>query len=212
MPLLLVLLLLPTPLTTQTSVDAGRVSRLLDRAIVIDLHDDSTQMILDEGYNLGELHDYGQVDIPRMRRGQVSGIFFSIWTDSRRLQPLESIKRTLEQIDAVRREVERHPKGLVLATTADEIVAAKNQGRIAGLMGVEGGHMIDSDLALLRTYFRLGARYMTLTHGSNTPWADSSGQAPAHNGLTEFGRAVVRETNRLGMMVDISHVSAKTFY
>jgi len=112
----------------------------------------------------------------------------------------------------VRREIERHPKDLVLATTADEIVAAKKQGRIAALMGVEGGHMIDSDLAVLRTYFRLGARYMTLTHGSHTPWADSSGQPPAHDGLTEFGRQVVREMNRLGMMVDISHVSDKTFY
>ena len=212
MALTILLLLLATSAAAQTAIDPARVERVLERSVVIDLHDDTTQMILDEGYNLWESHEYGEVDIPRMRKGHVSGIFFSIWTDSKRLTPLQSIKRTLDEIDAVRREIERRPKDLVLATTADEIVAAKKQGRIAGLMGVEGGHMIDSDLVVLRSYFHLGARYMTLTHGSHTPWADSSGQPPVHNGLTEFGRQVVREMNRLGMMVDISHVSDKTFY
>jgi membrane dipeptidase len=196
----------------QTKVDPARVTRLLQRAVVIDLHDDTTQMIVDEAYDLGKLHDYGQVDIPRMRKGNVSGMFMSIWTDSDRYTPTEAIRRTLIQIDGVRREVARHPADLEMATTADEIVAARKRGHIAILMGVEGGHAIDSDLAILRTYAQLGARYMTLTHTNHTPWADSSAAAPQHNGLTEFGREVVREMNRLGMMVDISHVSDKTFF
>ena len=196
----------------QNRVDPARVTRLLQRAAVVDLHDDTTQMILDEGYDLGEKHDYGQVDIPRMRAGHVSGLFLSIWTDSDRYTPTEAIRRALEQIDAVRRETARHPADLELATTADEILAARRRGRIAILMGLEGGQAIDSDLAMLRTYFALGVRYMTLTHTNHTPWADTSSKPPEHNGLTDFGRQVVREMNRLGMMVDISHVSDKTFY
>jgi membrane dipeptidase len=195
----------------QTRVDPARVTRLLERAVLIDLHDDTTQMILDEGYNLAEKHDYGQVDIPRMRAGHVSGLFLSIWTDPDRYTPTEAVRRALEQIDAVRRETARHPADLEPATTAAQILSARKRGRIAILMGVEGGQAIDSDLSILSTFFALGARYMTLTHTVNTPWADSSGQPPEHNGLTDFGRQVVREMNRLGMMVDISHVSDKTF-
>ncbi|HYM10539.1 MAG TPA: dipeptidase [Bryobacterales bacterium] len=208
---LILLLLLAAPAFAQGRADPARLERLLERAVIIDLHDDTTQMIVDEGYNLGELHDYGQVDIPRMRRGHVAGIFFSIWCDSKKQAGLPGIRRALDEIDADKREVARHPGDIVMATTADEIVAAHQRGKIAALMGIEGGHMIDSDLAVLRTYYELGARYMTLTHFSNTPWADSSGEKPAHNGLTDFGRQVVREMNRLGMMVDISHVSDKTF-
>jgi membrane dipeptidase len=187
------------------------VDRLLQRAVAIDLHDDTTQMIVDEGYNLGEKHDYGQVDIPRMRTGHVSGLFLSLWTDSDRYTPVEAIRRTLQQIDGVRREIARHPGDLEMATTSAEILAARQRGHIAILMGVEGGHAIDSDLSVLRSYAELGVRYLTLTHTNHTPWADSASLAGAHNGLTDFGRQVVREMNRLGMMVDISHVSDKTF-
>jgi membrane dipeptidase len=194
------------------AADAARVARLLDRAIIIDLHDDTTQMILDEGYNLADRHAFGQVDIPRMRAGHVSGIFMSIFVDAGVYTPAEAVRRSLAEIDAVRRETARHPNDLLLATTADEILAARERGRMAILIGIEGGHAIDSDLSILRTYFNLGARYMTLTHSSPTPWADSSGKPPAHNGLTDFGKQVVREMNRLGMMVDISHVADKTFY
>src|ERR1035438_6989820 len=224
-------LLLAYSVTAQTKVDPARVERLLERAVAIDLHDDTTQMILDEGYNLGEKHDYGQVDIPRMRAGHVSGLFLSLWTDSDRYTPTESIRRTLQQIDAVRREISRHPGDLEMATTAAEILAARKRGHIAILMGLEGGHAIDSDLSVLRTYAELGVRYLTLTHTNHTPWADSSSLAGSHNaatyctrraadssslagthnGLTDFGRQVVPEMNRLGMMVDISHVSDKTF-
>jgi len=212
MPKPFFLLLLSSVAFAQTKVDPARVARLLERAVILDLHDDTTQMIVDEGYNLAEKHDFGQVDIPRMRTGHVSGLFLSIWTDTDRFTPIQSIRRTLEQIDAVRRETARHPADLAMASTADEILAAKKRGRIAILMGLEGGIAIDSDLAMLRTYFDLGVRYMTLTHTNHTPWADTSTKPPEHNGLTDFGRQVVREMNRLGMMVDISHVSDKTFY
>jgi membrane dipeptidase len=208
---LALLLLLVYPAVAQTRVDPARVDRLLQRAAVIDLHDDTTQMILDEAYNLGEKHDYGQVDIPRMRSGHVSGLFLSIWTDSDRYTPGEAIRRTLQQIDAVRREIARHPGDLEMAATSADILAARKRGHIAILMGVEGGIAIDSDLAVLRSYAELGVRYLTLTHTNHTPWADSSSLAGTHNGLTDFGREVVREMNRLGMMVDISHVSDKTF-
>ena len=197
--------------TAQTKVDPARVDRLLQRAVLIDLHDDTTQMILDEGYNLGEKHDYGQVDIPRMRAGHVSGIFLSLWTDTDRYTPAEAIRRTLEQIDAVRREIARHPGDLEMATSAADILAARKRGHIAILMGLEGGIAIDSDLSVLRSYAELGVRYLTLTHTNHTPWADSASLPGTHNGLTDFGRQVVREMNRLGMMVDISHVSDKTF-
>jgi membrane dipeptidase len=196
----------------QTHADPARVSRLLRRAVAIDLHDDTTQMVLDEHYNLAEPHNYGQVDIPRMRTGHVWGIFFSIWTDSERYTPTEAIRRTLQQIDAIHRETARHPADLAPATTAGEVLDARKRGRIAVLMGIEGGHAIDSDLAVLRMYFQLGVRYLTLTHTTATPWAGSSGKPADHDGLTPFGREVVREMNRLGMMVDISHVSDKTFY
>jgi membrane dipeptidase len=197
--------------TAQTHVDAARVQRLLERAVTIDLHDDTTQMILDEGYNLAEKHDYGQVDIPRMRTGHVNGLFLSLWTDSDRYTPGESIRRTLQQIDAVRREVARHPGDLEMATSSAGILAARKRGHIAILMGLEGGIAIDSDLSVLRSYAELGVRYLTLTHTNHTPWADSASLAGTHNGLTDFGRQVVREMNRLGMMVDISHASDKTF-
>ena len=209
---LLPLLLIGLALSAQVNVDPSRVRRVLAQAVVLDLHDDTTQMIVDEGYRLAERHDYGQVDIPRMHDGGVTGLFLSLWTDPEAYTPTETIRRTLEQIDAVRREVARNPETLEMAATADQVEAAKKRGRIAILMGLEGGQAIDSDLAVLRIYFDLGVRYMTLTHTRNTPWADSSAQKPEHDGLTDFGRQVVREMNRLGMMVDISHVSDKTFY
>ena len=124
----------------------------------------------------------------------------------------EAVKRALDQIDAVREQVRKHSNDLVLATTAGEIREAHKQGKIAALMGVEGGHMINSDLGVLREFAALGVRYMTLTHSGNDEWADSSTDKPVHNGLTDFGKDVVREMNRLGVMVDISHVSDKTFY
>jgi membrane dipeptidase len=180
-------------------------------SIVVDTHDDTTQRFLDGKFDLGTRSSTGSIDIPRMREGNLSAIFFSIWIPSKVTGP-EAVDRALVQIDAVREQVRRHPNDLALATTATEIREARKQGKIAALMGVEGGHMINSDLGVLRSFVALGVRYMTLTHSGNGEWADSSTDKAVHNGLTEFGKDVVREMNRLGVMVDISHVSDKTFY
>ena len=188
-----------------------RAHKLHFSSIVMDTHDDTTQRMLDPNFDLGVRHSDGSIDIPRMKEGGLNGIFFSIWIPSRVTGP-EAVKRAMDQIDAVREQVRRHPNDLVLATTADEVRAAKKQGKIAALIGVEGGHMIASDLGVLRSYAALGVRYMTLTHSGNDEWADSSTDKPVHNGLTDFGKDVVREMNRLGVVVDISHVSDKTFY
>ena len=180
-------------------------------SIVIDTHDDTTQRLLDPKFDLGARHTDGGIDIPRMREGGLGAIFFSICIPGTITGP-KAFERALEQIDAVREAVARHPNDLVLCTTAAEIRAAKAHNKIAVLMGVEGGHMIDDSLANLDKFYALGVRYMTLTHMVNTDWADSSTDKPAHNGLGDFGKQVVREMNRLGMMVDVSHVSDKTFY
>ena len=186
-------------------------SNLLASSIVIDLHCDTPMLIADEGYDLGQRHDYAEVDIPRLREGGVTGVFFSIYTTVSQ-SPASAKQRSFEIIEAVVREVGRHPDDLILATRSDDVVRAKDEGKIAIFMGVEGGHTIDSDLAVLRNHFEKGVRYMTLTHSADTPWAGSSGEEDRTKGLTEFGREVVRTMNRLGMMVDISHVSDPTFF
>src|SRR5215472_11922043 len=149
-------LLIALTAAAQTKVDPARVKRVLDQAVVVDLHDDTTEMIVDEGYKLNERHDYGQVDVPRAREGGLTAIFFSIRVDSDRYTPIEAIRRAIEEIEAVRREVARNSSVIELATTADQVVAAKKRGRIAALMGLEGGIAIDSDLAVLRGFFDLG--------------------------------------------------------
>jgi membrane dipeptidase len=180
-------------------------------SLVVDTHDDTTQRLLEPGFDIGVRHTDGNIDIPRMREGGLGAIFFSIWMPGSITGP-EAVKRSLDQIDAVREMVRTHSEDLALCTTAEEVRRAHAGGKIAVLMGVEGGHMIASDLGVLRSYAALGVRYMTLTHSVNDEWADSSTDKPAHNGLTDFGKDVVREMNRLGVMVDISHVSDKTFY
>jgi membrane dipeptidase len=183
-----------------------------DRAIVVDTHADTTQrLIFDPKFNIAERHGDGNVDIPRMRDGGMDALFFSIWVPSDVTGPA-AVKRAYDQIDAVREAVRQHPNDLMLATTAADVRKAAAEKKIAALMGVEGGHMIDDDMRQLRNFAALGVRYMTLTHFKNNNWADSSTDKPAHNGLTPFGKDVVREMNRLGMMIDISHVADKTFY
>lgn len=213
---LLVLCLLPggiLPLqAVKTSDEISPKARELHfRSIVVDTHDDTTQRLRDPKFDLGVRHTDGNIDIPRMRDGGLGAIFFSIWIPGTITGPA-AVQKALEQIDAVRRQVADHPRDLVLATTAADIRAAFAAHKIAVLLGVEGGHMINSDLGVLRKFATLGVRYMTLTHSVNVAWADSSTDTPAHNGLTDFGKQVVREMNRLGMMVDISHVADKTFY
>src|SRR6266852_8168408 len=190
---------------------SDKAKKLHFSSIVVDTHDDTTQLLLDPKFDLGERHASGSIDIPRMREGGMSAIFFSIWIPSKITGPT-AVQKALDQIDAVREQVRTHPKDLVLATTAEQIRQAHKNGKIAALMGVEGGHMINSDLGVLRKYTALGVRYMTLTHSGNDEWADSSTDKAVHSGLTDFGKNVVREMNRLGVMVDISHVSDKTFY
>jgi membrane dipeptidase len=190
---------------------SGKAKKLHFASMVIDTHDDTTQRLLDSAFDIGTRQADGNIDVPRMREGGLNAIFFSIWIDGKITGPI-AVKQALDQIDAVRETVRKHSSDLVLATTADEIRAAKKQNKIAALMGVEGGHMIDNDLAVLRSYAALGVRYMTLTHMKNTEWADSSTDIAAHNGLTDFGKQVILEMNRLGVMVDISHVADKTFY
>jgi membrane dipeptidase len=199
------------PKSTRSQSASDKAKKLHTSSIVIDTHDDTTQRLLEPSFDIGTRHADGNIDIPRMREGGLNAIFFSIWIPSKTVGP-DAVKKAIDQIDAVREAVRNHPNDVVLATTADEVRAAKKQNKIAALMGVEGGHMIDNDLAVLRSYAVLGVRYMTLTHMGNTDWADSSTDTPAHNGLTDFGKQVVLEMNRLGVMVDISHVSDKTFY
>src|SRR5579863_319575 len=202
-------LLVVTPLAGDSISEKAK--KLHFSSIVVDTHDDTTQLLLDPKFDLDERHSSGSIDIPRMREGGMSAIFFSIWIPSKITGPT-AVQKALDQIDAVREQIRKHPKDLLLATTADQIRQAHKDGKIAALLGVEGGHMIASDLAVLRLYAALGVRYMTLTHSGNDEWADSSTDKPAHNGLTDFGKDVVREMNRLGVIVDISHVSDKTFY
>ena len=148
-------------------------------------------------------------DIPRLRAGLVGGQFWSVWVPVS-AKGAQAVQMTIEQIDLVKRMVARYPADFEMAYTAADVRRIHKAGKIASLIGIEGGHQIDDSLAVLRQMYELGARYMTLTHSSNTDWADSATDAPAHHGLTAFGEEVVREMNRLGMMIDLSHVSPET--
>ena len=148
-------------------------------------------------------------DIPRMREGGVGGQFWSVYVPAS-MQGQEAVRATLEQIDIVHRMMAAYPDTFELALTADDVERIFTEGRIASLVGMEGGHAIDNSLAALRMFHTLGARYMTLTHSANLAWADSATDDPAHDGLTAFGEEVVREMNRLGMLVDLSHTSPAT--
>ena len=148
-------------------------------------------------------------DIPRLRQGGVGGQFWSVFVPTS-LDPSQHVSATMEQIDLVYNMIRRYPETFQLALDADQVEAAFRQGKIASLIGMEGGHSIGNSLATLRMFYRLGARYMTLTHSQNVPWADSCTDEPVSYGLSEFGREVVREMNRLGMLVDLSHVSPDT--
>src|SRR5437667_12363196 len=180
--------------SSQAGADvSARARQLHDRAIVVDSHDDTPQrMLFEKNFDIGVRHANGSIDVPRMREGGLDALFFSIWVPSDVTGP-PAVKRSLDLIDSVREAVRTHPNDLVLATTAADIRRAAGEHKIAALMGMEGGHMIDDDLRLLRDYAALGVRYLTLTHFKNNNWADSSTDKPAHNGLTPFGKDVVRE-------------------
>src|SRR5882757_6917475 len=190
---------------------AERAKNLHFSSIVLDTHDDTTQRFFSKDYDIGKRNPDGHIDIPRMREGGMNAIFFSIWIDGRIMGP-PAIQKALDQIDAVHENVRRNSKDMMFCRTAAEVREAHKQGKIAALIGVEGGHMIGNDIRVLRMFGNLGVRYMTLSHFYNDEWADSSTDKPVHNGLTDFGKDIVREMNRQGIMVDISHVSDKTFY
>lgn len=195
------------------------------KAVVVDGHNDITSPMFDEDFDLGtsslgKFHRDGDpfhTDNARLKQSGLTGFFFSIYVDRRFAESAEkgAARRALDLIDATYREVEKYPNVFELSTTAADIRRAKKSGKIAALMGIEGGHAIEDSLAALREFYRLGVRYMTLTHNNTNNWADSNWvdagrEQSRHNGLSDFGKEVVREMNRLGMLVDVSHVSNKT--
>ncbi len=205
------------PRTPRTKpVTQAEVDRVTRDTILIDTHNDVTSKTV-TGYDITTPNRTGQTDLPRMK-GFLGAEFFAVYVDASYEKEHRSARRTLEMIDTVRTDVWlKHPADFLPATTAADIVEAHRDHKIAALMGIEGGHAIEDSLRLLRDYYALGVRYMTLTHFNTNHWADSQGDpddttVEHHNGLTPFGKDVVREMNRLGMMVDISHVADKTFY
>lgn len=198
--------------TQRSDTEAAKVAeRVLAHAIVIDTHADTPQMMLDDGYDLADPNSPFMISIPKVRAGHLGAEFMSIWVDVD-WPPQDLIHRALDLIDVVDEQVAAHSSDLEAARTADDVVRIHRQGKIAVLMGLEGGHIIEDDPRALDLFYRLGVRYMTLTHTKNNELGDSSGDQPKWNGLSPFGRDIVQRMNRLGMMVDISHVSDPTFY
>jgi len=191
--------------------DMARARRIQSEAIGIDTHIDTAQRLLIEGVDISKKLPDGQVDLPRLHEGGMRAPFFSLWVPVY-YHGAEAIRRTLDLRDAMQTLFDAHPDQIELAASAADVERIAGARKIAAVLALEGGHQIDDDLRVLRMYQRLGIRAMTLTHFRNNNWADSSTDKPQHNGLTEFGKQVVREMNRIGMMVDISHVADKTFY
>ncbi|GGA59539.1 membrane dipeptidase [Edaphobacter acidisoli] len=186
-------------------------------AIVVDTHADTPQRFVDQHWDFTSPLEGGMLNYDSAKKGNLDAQFFSIWVDPEQYPGDRAAFRTLELIDGTLEQVRKHPDKLRLCVSADDILQAHKDGKFAVLMGIEGGHSIEDSLGLLRDYYRLGVRYMTLTWSNTNDWADSSGdiddpKVHHHDGLTPFGKQVVLEMNRLGMMVDISHVSDKTFW
>jgi len=206
-----------SPSSTMTKPKALTPEAVHRSAIVIDTHADTPQRFLDENYDLGDPLNGGDWNLETARKGNLGAEFFSIWVDPARFKG-QYAHRTLDLIDAVKRQVARHSDQMELVTSPEGIERAHREHKIAALMGIEGGHSIEDSLGLLRQYYALGVRYMTLTWANSNGWADSSGDIDdksvphTEQGLSEFGKDVVYEMNRLGMMVDVSHVSDRTFF
>jgi len=206
----------------------ARAEKLHKQSIVIDTHNDITSPLLDNGFDLGMRGDdpnaktKTHTDLRRMKAGGLGAEFFAVYVGKEFVgkKPAEgggAARRALDVIDVVKEQIRRHPESLEAASTAADIRRIVKSGKIAALMGIEGGHAIEDSLPALRMFYNLGVRYMTLTHTNTNDWADSEGDinnpnVNHHNGLTDFGRNVVREMNRIGMMIDISHVADKTFF
>jgi len=189
----------------------ARARKIASEAIGIDSHIDTVQRVLVMNEDLGKRWDVGHVDIPRLHEGGTHAPFFALWVPVY-FPGAEAVRRTLDLRDAMQTLFETHKDKIELATTASDIERIVSSKKIAAFLTVEGGHTIDDDLRVLRMYYQLGIRSMTLTHSRNNNWADSATDKPVHNGLTDFGKDVVREMNRLGMVVDVSHVADKTFF
>jgi len=214
----LVFLVLAAPLGGAQERDPALVARaraILEKAPLIDTHNDLPYMLIEKkagdisGLDLGVPQPEWCADIPRLREGGVGAQYWSVYTNVANMKTNRSLHEALRAFDVVNRVVRSRPE-LELNRSADDVERIHRSGRIASLIGVEGGHMIEGSLAVLRIFHQLGARYMTLTHWDNVDWADSATDRTEHDGLTEFGESVVREMNRLGMFVDLSHVSADT--
>ncbi|HYM74502.1 MAG TPA: dipeptidase [Candidatus Dormibacteraeota bacterium] len=196
----------------------ARAQQIHDSALVIDTHADTPQRFLDQGFDIGSTNpkDDGHISLDKARRGNLGAEFFSIWVEPETNQG-HYARHTFDLIDSVYEQAARHPDRMMMAFSTADIERAHREHKLAALMGIEGGHSIENDIHLLRDYYRLGVRYMTLTWSNTNEWGDSSGdiddpKVEHHNGLTDFGKQVVVEMNRLGMMVDISHVADKTFW
>jgi len=197
---------------------SARAREIHESAIVVDTHADTPQRFLDENFDIGSTdpNDVGHISLDKARRGNLSAEFFSIWVEPESNQG-HFARHTFDLIDSVYEQAARHPDRMMMAFSVADIERAHREHKLAALMGIEGGHSIENDIRLLRDYYRLGVRYMTLSWSNTNEWADSSGdindpKVEHHNGLTDFGKQVVLEMNRLGMMVDISHVADKTFW
>jgi membrane dipeptidase len=207
----------PTRPNAARDPSAETAQAIHQSALIVDSHADTPQRFLDEHFDLAQdtpISD-GHMDFGKIQKGNLGAEFFSIWVEPEFNG--HYAKRTLDLIDSVYQQAARHPDKMSMAFTADDIVRAHHQHKFAALMGIEGGHAIENDIRLLREYYLLGVRYMTLTWSNTNEWADSSGDIQDaniahHDGMTGFGKEVVREMNRLGMIVDISHVSDATFY
>ena len=209
-------LLLSAALAAQTVTPQARA--IHNAAIVVDTHADTPQRFLYEGFDIGnsDPKDIGHISLDKTRAGNLGAEFFSIWAEPETTRG-HFAQATFDMIDSVYEQAARHPDRMMMAFSVADIERAHKEKKLAALMGIEGGHVIESDIHLLRDYYRLGVRYMTLSWSNTNEWADSSGdisdpKIQHHGGLTDFGKQVVLEMNRMGMMVDISHVSDKTFY
>jgi len=196
---------------------SAKALQIQNSAIVVDTHADTPQRFLDEGFDIANTDpkDLGHISLDKVRAGNLGAEFFSIWVEPS--YKGQFAHRAVDLIDSVYEQAARHPDRMMMAFSVDDIERAHKQKKLAALMGIEGGHAIENDIRLLREFYRLGVRYMTLTWSNTNEWGDSSGdindpKVEHHNGLTDFGKRVVLEMNRLGMMVDISHVADKTFY
>jgi membrane dipeptidase len=206
------------PARSSDAAISAKARAIHDSALIVDTHADTPQRFLDENFDIGstDSKDYGHISLDKVKRGNLGAEFFSIWVEPETNQG-HYAQHTFDLIDSVYQQAARHPDRMMMAFSVADIERAHKQHKFAALMGIEGGHSIENDMHLLRDYYRLGVRYMTLSWSNTNEWADSSGdisdpKIQHHNGLTDFGKQVVLEMNRLGMMVDISHVADKTFW